>query len=595
MLSYKGGFRSHQPSSLKRSLSFSLLAALGLSLVPALATADVAAPKVASDPITMFVEARADYVSPHQRRMQMNAAASTMPRKREAESTSSGTPQPHFVTYDFGYGWRYKMTNDAHQMVVQHEHLLERLGGLEPGLDGRFKRFMAMDEDGKIGSDGYRVITRDEARTSLHGAEVRFKLEVLGMNLPAHERSLAPAPPPGQGNSPNYNLYRGRQSANAGIPMDAGSGIMPAPGSTPTAAVQAAPSVRHAPQPQAGVINTPRVSRTAPPVATFPKLEATEPLANVPSGDNAVRVAPRPTTRKAVSVTPLPRIAPSAQPGPAVNLDSRGIVTPQPGAPSIAREAFDVEDIEPPMAGEAASGPVHRATIPKKQPVRRANLPSRDAIQRAEVPGARPAVVSIPSKPRVKPGRSKAPLEADASLPPMPSPPPPPPGFFEASDTRAAAPRVRSAPVVRPAAPAPPTPAVRNGRPAALPVGGNADRLTIPVPMGEPQVWGASEDDKDKGAAIETRDASAKSAAMRVPGHGKKLNGKAKADRVVHADDDPPRAQVVKTVESGPTPPEGYRTKHGERERIAPVFHTRSDDLWNRVGARNGNEALSAH
>ncbi len=569
-----------------RGLAVSLAAVLALSFAPDPSVASNQTPPRASrEIITLTAGAVADYVTPQERRRQLLSGAETTPRSRSAESKSSGTPQPHYVTYDFGYGWRYKMTNDTHQMVVQHEHLLERLGSFEGGLDGRFKRFMAMDEDAEIGADGYRVVTREEARAALHEAEVRYKLEVLGMNLPAHERNLGPTPPPGQGNSPNYALYRGRQSANAGVPMDAGSGLMPQAQAEPAPAVTVrpvapAPAERHAVAEGAeraaareAAITTPRVSRTPPPVVTFPKLETTEPVATVPARTASLGRQPQPPAAAAAVASP-------ERPASAVNMDASGVVTVGAGEPTIAREVFEVRDIEPPMEGERRSGPVHRATIPKEEPVRRATLPETEAVGRAAVPSPdpSPAVVSIPAAPAPRPSRSRAALDADRALPPVPSPPPPPPGFIEPG---------RKAP-----APAARRPAVRAGRPATLPVSENADRLTIPVPMGEPQVWGEDAGTSEEIAAAETRKASAKAGATKVPTPMRASDEEA---RIVHSDPDVPPARVVQAVDGGPEPPPEYRTKHGDRERVAPVFHTPSDDLWQRVGASNGNQALSAH
>ncbi|MFT4570391.1 MAG: hypothetical protein ACI8TX_000330 [Hyphomicrobiaceae bacterium] len=601
MIPHAGGAsRSEKAKRAGQAIAPAMAVALWFSLAPSFSMAESIVAE--SEIITVTAHARADYVSPHKRRMQMNSGSETVARQRNAETTAAGKPPPHFVTYDFGYGWRYKMTNDAHQIVVQHEHLLERLGSLEPGLDGRFKRFMAIDGNSAIDTDGYRIITRDEARASLHLAEVRFKLEVLGMNLPAHERHLVPSQPPGQGNSPNYALYRGRKSPNDGVPMDAGSGMFPATNKpqAPTIAVQPAPAAPAVPaarpavptSPQhdraaregVGSISTATISRTKLPVVTFPKLEATEPVATAPTNT--------------ASLKREPKKRPAARPASAVQMDSTGVVTPRAGEPSIAREHFAVNDIEPPMEGDVPSGPVHRASAPKESPVRRAVLPESASVGRASLPGSAiaPAVVSIPTPTKAKPkaAHSRAVLKADAALPPMLPPPAPPPGFF-APGERAPAAAVRQAPAPRPAArPLVRPAAVQSGKPATLPTSGHSDRLSIPAPMGEPQVWADTGEKSEGEVAAQTRSASVKSAAAKPSKTSHKLASDKDA-RVVRAEPNQPRARVISTVDEGPLPPPEYRTKHGDRDRVAPDFHTPSDNLWKRVGARNGNQALSAH
>lgn len=502
--------------------------------------------------ITVTASAKADFVTPTQRRAQLRSAAETVPRERSAESASDGRAQPHYVTYDFGYGWRYKMTNSTHQMIIQNEFLLEKLSAMEEGLDGRFKRFLLMDTDSLIGEDGYRVITRDEARAALHASEVQYKLEVLGANLPAEQRKLQPTPAHGQGNSPNYELYRQRQSVNAGLSIDAGSGIAApsrpqAPAAQPS---QAAPAPEAIPE----VVQPSPLVRKAPPTANFPSLQAAEPVQTVPTLDAATRP---------VVVTPLP--TENTRRGPLRD----GVVVPvAPGQPSISREVYEVEDLEPPLnkavKPTAARSERPRPSAPEAQaPVGRAALPAERPN-----PSALNKVVAQPSQSASaeKPTRSPKSVRP-ANLPAAPAPPPPPPGLFGDAQPQAKQAAARAADT-RPALVQQP----RRVGAARFPSGVRRQPVSIP----------AAPNRARQGAKAER--------ATIAPefGHADRLTNDSWKEGAVK-----PTLTIEPATGDGPSAA-AYRSKHEGRARVAPVFHTDSDQLWKRHGADSGDQALVA-
>jgi hypothetical protein len=513
--------------------------------------------------IVLTAEAKADFVTAAQRRAQLQSSSETVVRSRTAESASDGKTQPHYVTYDFGYGWRYKMTNATHQLIIQNEFLLEKLAAMEEGLDGRFKRFVAMDSDSLIADDGYRVITRDEARAALHASEVQYKLEVLGMNLPAHERQLGSDgttrahAQQGQGKSPNYELYRPRrepppEKAKETLPRIAAPRVAEPPPASTKQAPGSAVSVQVI-SPGKAKKATP-VSRSVPATASFPSLESAQPVQTAPSLSGA-----KPSALK-------PKAAPSsnARRGP---LDRDGVAVPvAPGQPSVSREVYEVQDLEPPLGPQAKA--VNHTIEPRKiKPAPKAPT-SSPSVGRAAVPTSAPDSKSL--RPRVVKSKASAPVIKTA-LPTAPAPPPPPPGLF--GDARANSEnQKKSALLPRQAAK---LPSLERSKPLAIP-------------------GGAANNNKRDARQVEAKRATISPDF----GHADRLKDDSWKDRAI---------KPTLTVEPStsfvpsqkrvpiPNPPEAYRTKHQARKRVAPVFHTRSDALWERHGASNGNEALVAH
>ncbi len=131
------------------------------------------------------------------------AAPGNMPsaaERAQPTETSVDAEGRKWVSYDFGFGWRYKMTEHTKLLVDQHDFLLMELGEVasddQPDPKARFKRFMTIDRDSVIDPDGFRTITWLEAREALRTLEVRYKQEVLGINLEAIERVPTAKPTP---------------------------------------------------------------------------------------------------------------------------------------------------------------------------------------------------------------------------------------------------------------------------------------------------------------------------------------------------------------------------------------------------------------
>lgn len=438
------------------SIKQSLVLALGVALL-----------------VPTTAQAGEGFTTPAKRSAQLREEAGRMGSGHRVTATAAATatrrPSPQFVTYDFGYGWRYKMSNATHQLVIQEEYLREKIpGALQAGMEARFNHFVAMDADSHIGADGYRVITNQEARQALHSSEVRYKLEVLGLNIPASQRApLGQASVPA-GVSPNYELLVGRTSE---ADEDA-------------AAAKPTPVI-----PRPVFVPAPLASAPAP--ASAP----TTSTAKTPAKRKAVTRA-TPTTPVAVSVraTPAPAARATVTRAPATPKRTASVSTPKPLSAAATRK--------PTASSSSGARPTARVAKP------RSATPSK--VVR---PTPRPASVNVrPATRTSDAARANATAMAKGTL----------------------APRYKAAA----------RPGVARPAPAA------SSKSSLP------SVRSAS------------RSAARKAGQQRV-----RPVPKPAAVRTVSAEDKAKRLGI------DPTPPAAYRSKHPERDKVGPVFHTDEGDL----------------
>lgn len=304
------------------------------------------------------------------------------------------------VNYDFGHGWRYRMDHETQELFTQYEFLMNQFPShRDEGPEGRFKLFLSMDADGAIGEDGYRVITQEEARSALQGAEARYKVEVLGIK-PSHNTRRPSATANRNGNAfPNYALYSRRPAPQAQEPAREVE-PQPRPAAQPTAvprgsrisAAKAAAAAAVARQ-LAGAPPTRGLGIAAAPAAPVgtPGVVAVD----IPGGNGAYAAAkppvhePMPDFRQPEPApAPEPRRAPSRMRAPVVS-----VVTP----------------VAPPVSAPTVSAPSVSAPPDSVRSVP-SRVPAVASVAPPVLPAsARPAPAVIP--------RPKAPAQAPTPAP----------------------------------------------------------------------------------------------------------------------------------------------------------------------------------
>ncbi len=302
-------------------------------------------------------------------------------------STAPEVPAEPWVTYDFGHGWRYRLAPSTQQLLTQYEFLLKRLEdrGI-PTIDGRFERFLAMDLDGEIDAAGFREITREEASRALRAEEERFRQQLThatGGSRPA-PRATASRPP--RGASPNYQLYAG---GGPGSASTASRPEAPAPPQTVPPADgrrrtihSARVRVEPAEQPGTDAVAAARAARRAmlaePPTpdSSLPPIGVTTEEDTAPTDDLWVGAshgrparAGAPVMPPSVDAADHPRVAARSQPAqphvpatrtsdlaqPRQMMDADGVIpVPRAGERSLASVDVPVVDLEPPLPGADA-------------------------------------------------------------------------------------------------------------------------------------------------------------------------------------------------------------------------------------------------